>query len=164
MPAGEVTFWQKGKLDKRNIRSSHEVNLGNVTAVSADKLEAPRPEDRQQQAGKVLAHQLQYRWKAVAPRLNRQKQELKKTVEKPVQEEKEFVTEIIVQDKNGKPRKEKRKEKRLADKQIKEQVSYQPPVYQTGGRKVVAVRGSGEFDAARKLIEQGIAESIVVRD
>jgi hypothetical protein len=65
-----------------------------------------------------------------------------------------------LQDDKGKPVKEKRR----VNKQVKEQVSYQPQVYQLGKQKVVAVRGPNEFAAARKLIEQGIAESIVVRE
>ena len=164
LPIGEVTFWQKNTLDNRSIKLNHQADLGKVTADSAERLEAQMPEDKDKHADKVLAHELEYRWTVAAPRLNGQKQEVKKTVEKTVSVEEEF----IVKGEDGKPLHDEKgkqvKEKRLVTKQLKEQISYQPPVYQLGKRKVAAVRSPAEFNAAHKLIQQGIAESIVVQE
>lgn len=175
LPIGEVTFWQanaKNPLDKRNIKATFEADLGSVIADSADKLETPQPSDKEQRADKVLAHEILYRWTVQAPRLNGKTQEIKKTVEKTIQQEETFEVEVelkdkkgnLIIDKKGKPKTQKRQEKRLVDKQVKEQVSYQPPIYQQGQRKVVAVQNAEELATAQTLIQQGLAEAIVKRD
>lgn len=150
LPTEEVTFWQNNNLDKQFIKASHPVVLLNAIAKSADNLSAEKPKDIKNSAETVFAHQLEYQWQVVAPKLNGKKQEIKQTVEKEV--------ERTVPDK-----KNKGQSKVIRDK-VKEQQPYQPPVYLQEGRKVVAIRSENELAAAHKLITKNIAQAIVIQE
>ncbi|MCX7096311.1 MAG: phospholipase D-like domain-containing protein [Methylococcales bacterium] len=150
LPIGEVTFWQNIKLDKQLINAIQSVVLPDTIATSADNLSAEKPKDIKNSAEIIFAHQLEYQWKVVAPKLNGKKQEIKQTVEKEV--------ERTVPDKKNKGQSKVIKEK------VKEQQPYQPPVYSQDGRKVVAIRSENEFAAAHKLIAKNIAQAIVIQE
>ncbi|MEN8217623.1 MAG: hypothetical protein ABFS56_14890 [Pseudomonadota bacterium] len=57
-----------------------------------------------------------------------------------------------------------KKSKEIKQQLEKEQVSYSPPVYLQNGRNVVAIQQPQQIPSAQKLIQQGIAKAIVVRD
>ncbi len=150
LPTGEVTFWQKNSLHKQIIEYSKTVDLGQVTAKSSDMLVSERPDDAKNSAESAFAHELVYQWQVVAPKLNNKKQEIKQTVEKEL--------ERTVPDKKNKGQSKVIKEK------VKEQLSYQPPVYLQDGRKVVAIRSEDELATAHQLIAANIAQAIVIQE
>lgn len=150
LPTEEVTFWQNNNLVKQPIKASHPVVLPDAIAKLADNLIAEKPKDTRNSVETVFAHQLEYQWKVVAPKLNGKKQEIKQTVEKEV--------ERTVPDKKNKGQSKVIREK------VKELISYQPPVYSQDGRKVVAIRSENELAAAHKLIAKNIAQSIVIQE
>ncbi|EDN71561.1 hypothetical protein BGP_5877 [Beggiatoa sp. PS] len=173
LPVGEVLLgddehirlWQKRDnpfLEK--ILTVKEVQLGELTAESAEQLELPKPPDQNHTADNALAYELRYHWEVSAPRLNDKAKEVKRTVEKEIEREKV----IVVKDNNGKPilaKNGKPTEKKQKVKEtIQEQISYSPPVYRQNGRNVVAIQQPQDISSAQKLIQQGIAKAIVVRD
>lgn len=64
--SGEVQLWRNGRLDQIQIVTVAEVNLGEVVAESAHRLEAPRPEVSKPEP----AHQLKCNWTVTAPYSN----------------------------------------------------------------------------------------------
>ncbi|MDM8548339.1 phospholipase D-like domain-containing protein [Candidatus Venteria ishoeyi] len=163
LPVDEVIFWKKGEFNKDKIKKFMNQTLDNVIAKSADNLESIMPNDKENLDKTILAYELVYRWQVVAPRLKGKHYEIKYTIEETLQKEETFV----IKDKDGKPIKDKngkpKKEKRMIDKKVKKQVYYQPPVHQMDNHKVVVIGNIAELASAQKLIEQGIAETIVVR-
>lgn len=65
--SGEVQLWRNGRLDPVQILASAEVNLGEVVAESAHRLEAPRPNVSQPSQGNDPVHQLTCNWTVTAP-------------------------------------------------------------------------------------------------
>jgi len=164
LPVGDVTLWRQAQLQKEKMLSIKEVPLGELTAESAEQLDLAKPPDKNRNAETALVHELQYDWQVSAPRLNGKAKEVKRTIEKEIEREKL----IVVKDKNGKPILDKNgkptEKKQKVKETIKEQISYHPPVYNQNGRNVVAIQQPEEISSAQKLIQQGIAKAIVVRD
>jgi cardiolipin synthase len=164
LPVGEVTLWQQAQLQKEKRLSIKEVQLGELTAESAEQLDLPKPSDKNHTAENALAYELRYHWEVSAPRLNDKANSVKRTIEKEIEREQVFV----VKDKKGKPILDKKgkptQEKRMIKETIQEQVSYNPPVYHQNGRNVVAIQQPQEIPSAQNLIQQGVAKAIVVRD
>lgn len=65
--SGEVQLWRNGRLDPAQILAAAEVNLGEVVAESAHRLEAPRPKISQPSQSNDPAHQLTCNWTVTAP-------------------------------------------------------------------------------------------------
>jgi cardiolipin synthase len=82
LPVGEVTLWRQGQLQQEKMLSSKEVQLGELTADSAEQLELPKPPDKNHTAENALAYELRYHWKVSAPRLNDKAKEVKQDIEK----------------------------------------------------------------------------------
>ncbi len=173
LPVGEVILG-----DDEHIRLSQKrdnpflekmltvkyVPLGVLTADSAERLDLPKPPDKNHSAENALAYELRYHWEVSAPRLNDKAKEVKQTIEKEIEREQVFVVKDEngkpILDKNGKPTEKKQRVKET----IKEQISYSPPVYRQDERNVVAIQQPQEIPAAQNLIQQGVAKAIVVRD
>jgi len=79
LPIGEITLWRQGKLQQEKMLSIKEVQLGELTADSAEQLDLPKP----QYKNAALAYELRYHWKVSAPKLDQQKSnEVKQQLEK----------------------------------------------------------------------------------
>lgn len=79
--SGAVMLWERGQLVDAEVSPSVDVDLGVVTAASADTLEAPR---RALPGGGTLsrlAHELRCTWLVVAPTLAANAKELRRPVE-----------------------------------------------------------------------------------
>lgn len=159
-----IRLWQQKEPFLEKILMVKEVPLGELISDSAEQLDLPKPADKNRTAENALAYELRYQWQVSAPRLNSKAKEVKRTTEKEIEREKVIVVKDKkgkpILDKNGKPTEKKQKVKET----IQEQVSYNPPVYQQNGRNVVAIQQPQEISSAQKLIQQGIAKAIVVRD
>lgn len=84
--SGAVRIWQKGQLVDHEVKASENVDLGEITALSAAKLEAPCP-TRPPTGGDLpqLAHELRCIWKVIAPTLAEKAKELKRSAGKKEQ-------------------------------------------------------------------------------
>ncbi|NVZ67189.1 hypothetical protein HX867_34320, partial [Pseudomonas gingeri] len=65
--SGEVQLWRNGQLNRVQILTEAEVNLGEVVAQSAHQLETPRPGVSTPSQRDDPAHQLKCCWTATAP-------------------------------------------------------------------------------------------------
>lgn len=64
---GKVRLWRDKRLEEVDVQRRSKFDLGDVVADSADQLVAPRPLKSQGGPLQVLAHEIEYRWSAVAP-------------------------------------------------------------------------------------------------
>jgi cardiolipin synthase A/B len=74
--SGKISVWNSDKLSEDEIKSSVILDLGEVTAKSADKLEADMPELPPVKGLPRMAHQLECKWRVNAPKLNRKAKEI----------------------------------------------------------------------------------------
>ncbi|MCV4263500.1 phospholipase D-like domain-containing protein [Pseudomonas capsici] len=65
--SGEVQLWRNGQLNRVQVLTEAEVNLGEVVAQSAHQLETPRPGVSTPSQSDDPAHQLKCCWTATAP-------------------------------------------------------------------------------------------------
>jgi len=75
LPVDEVILWRQGQLRKENMLSIKEVQLGELTAESAEQLDLPKPQDKNHTAENALAYELRYHWKVSAPKLDKKSKE-----------------------------------------------------------------------------------------
>lgn len=135
---GRFEAWEDGHLVEKEVTRLAEVKLGEVTAESADRLEAPRPVAREKAAAVRLAHEVTFEWDVVAPRLDPRASQVYKSEPRAGPK--------------GKP-------KRRTVRQ-----SYKPPVFkEPSGRLVVAVERREDLARARRVADEVGARAIVVR-
>lgn len=79
--SGEALLWHKGQLEEVAVKPLMDVDLGTVTAGSADALTAPRPALPDSGELPRLAHELRCSWFVAAPALAPTSRELRRPAE-----------------------------------------------------------------------------------
>lgn len=138
---GNAHVWVGGELREVKVTETMELDLGEVIAESADRLDAPRPGIPEDGSLPHLAHELRCSWRVAAPKLSPQAKE----VFQPTQEDTDA----------GQKGKSKQTKPR----------SYAPSVFrESSGEKrlLIAVRSPNELPQADQLQRELKADEIVV--
>ena len=158
--AGAARAWHDGGLVDLDVKPRLPVDLGVVTAVSADALIAPKEPDPPRtdalpQPGHA-AHELEFRWRIQPPRLHPKAKE----VMQPPTPLQRAIDAGVIRVVNPKA---KEASMPAADEQAK-RTPYQPPVFrEPDGKLVVAIRSPEEIPRAGDVAAEAGATAIVVR-
>ena len=159
--AGAVRVWHDDReLVELDVKPRRPVDLGIVTAASADALIAPEqpeapPADGLPQPDHT-AHEIECRWLVEPPRLHPKAKEVMRPVT-PLQRAIDAGVIRVVESRK------KEASPPAAGKRTK-RTPYEPPVFrEPGGRQVVAIQSVEEIPGARRLMEEVGAAAIVVR-
>ena len=182
--AGPAHAWHDGELIDLDVKPRLPVDLGVVTAVSADALTAPEePEppriDALPQPGHA-AHELECRWLVQPPRLHPKAKEvmrpptpLQRAIDAGVIRAVNPKAKETTMPAAGEPEiRDRPAAKKSGAKAASQQTAgergnptpYQPPVFrEPGGRLVVAIRSPEEIPGARDVAAEAGATAIVVQ-
>ena len=182
--AGPARAWHDGELIDLDVKPRLPVDLGVVTAASADALIAPKEPDPPRtdalpQSGHA-AHELECRWLVQPPGLHPKAKEVMRPPSPPRRAiDAEVIRVVNPKAKDatipaaGEPETRDRPTvKKSGAKAASQQAAgertnpapYQPPVFrEPGGRLVVAIRSPEEIPGARDVAAEAGATAIVVR-
>lgn len=152
---GDIQMWQEGRLVDASVLRTADVDLGRVTADSADALWAPRPAFSPDSL--PFAHELVCRWRVIAPALPASAIEQKKEIVEGNGEV--SPAELVSMGQGGKKGKRKTGASQHGGRK---HVSWDPPVYRiAGGALVVAIRSMDDLSRASDVMREAGATAIV---